>query len=201
MNRYKIGLAAILMAGCLELAMAGILNKPISFIAAPGYEFFEICGAINVNCGIELAAESGRDTEALEVSSMDGEKALSLALRRYPGHRWSVSRGILHVRPKVPIENSPLNRRLSSVRFEAKTLAEIAKEMSAMLKIGGGSYSIGGSATSNADAKKISVTGERLTVRDMLDKVVQKHGHAMWIMARRKRPSYPDHYSLQLVSY
>lgn len=201
MNSKLMSATVVAIVFCFSSATADVLEKKISFEAAAGYEFFELCNSIDIPCGVELAAPNKGDSTSIHVEGISAKKVLASVLTRYPGHRWALVAGALNVRPKLSPKNSPLDRQAISIRLEGKTLDQISVEISKMLKIGGGSRSISGFDESENDSRKISVVLERGTFRDVLDKAVRTHGHAMWILERSTTPDYPDHYDLRILSY
>ncbi len=197
----KILLAAALLWSAPALAESP-LEATVTLTAPAGLEFHAICRASGLPCAIELDGAALGDPSSRKEFRVENEtvsRALSRAIRLYPGHRWRLRKGVLYVTPNAPVPASPLDRRLDKTKF-SESLESARAEFGASA---GFCSAPRAPAAAPAEERKVSfeVAEASATPRGVLTGLVFHRGGSAWIVERARSSSKSSIFCLDLFDY
>jgi hypothetical protein len=155
-------------------------------------QLIDVAKNFEIPMGIEWNESTTCNALATPVLTETVRGLLNDILRRCPGHRLAVERGIVHVYSRFTRHpNNILNLRLWGFRVKDGNVVDANFELRLAIDMelhpeeykGGWNGGYGGYPSDEALAvPNITFSGRNLTVRNVLDGVIKSSGNALWVV-------------------
>lgn len=162
-----------------------LLDRKVSVEIYPSQdEFLAVCRTVQLPCGEEVMPN---ETFSHGHEFWDGitlRAALEKIVARRPNFMWEIGDGTLVLRPRTTA-SKPLEKKIRRFSQKARPLSEVLSDLAHSESINipkPAVFEMPGdiNAFHASYLKPIDIHCENVTLREVLNKAVQAHGHAMW---------------------
>lgn len=164
-------------------------------------QLIEVAQRFHIPLGVEwLDLSDEKEPSPIHVQDISVAELIGQIIKQQPGYNFRIMNGVVHVyaAPLISDQKNFINLRISRFELNRANLSEARFHLWGSIIMAlrpnggyGGGYRVG-SGYADFDLPKVSLSGQNLTVRELLNRIVVAQGNALWLTRIRMSEVLPN---------